>query len=75
MTLYVGLDEGMGWLRERILDPTLTGDDKRTPPNPSRRGWRKGPVHWEDGAVAGAVLATIVGLVCECRLELEVCLG
>lgn len=29
-----------------------------------RKGWRSGPVHWEDGAVAGMVMGASVGLLC-----------
>ncbi|TXT03840.1 hypothetical protein VHUM_04361 [Vanrija humicola] len=61
--LFVAVDEGVGYARERLLDPAITREDERTPPNPRREGWRKGPVHWEDGAIAGSTLAVVAGLV------------
>ncbi|WOO85583.1 uncharacterized protein LOC62_07G009084 [Vanrija pseudolonga] len=61
--LFVAVDEGVGYLRERLLDPAITREDARTPPNPRREGWRKGPVHWEDGAIAGSTLAVVTALV------------
>lgn len=63
--LFAAGEEGAGWLRERVLDPALTHEELRTPPNPRRVGWRKGPVHWEDGAAAGSLMAVLVGLICE----------
>ncbi|KAL1405429.1 hypothetical protein Q8F55_009060 [Vanrija albida] len=61
--LFVAVDEGVGYVREHVLDPAITREEERTPPNPRREGWRRGPVHWEDGAIAGVTLAGVAGLV------------
>lgn len=67
LALFVVVDEAGGWARERLTtSPREPFTVAKTSVNPDRFGWRKGPVHFEDGAVAGSVLAMIIGLACEC---------
>lgn len=82
---FVLLDEGAGWVRERVVGVETAGTLDRKGKGRAmestaeggeivrteeeklirgRRGWRKGAVHWEDGAVAGMVMGAGVGLLC-----------
>lgn len=75
---FVLLDEGAGWTRERVMGVDTAWMDRKgkgkavdqnSPVDVGsaearRRGWRRGPVHWEDGAVAGMVMGATVGLLC-----------
>lgn len=64
VALFVAADEGFAYAREHLNPNSMkTG----YPPSHERWGWRQGPVHVEDGAVAGATLATVLGLWCECK--------
>lgn len=68
--LYVMTDEATGWVRERIFDGSkVPFRAAPTNVNPDRWGWRKGPVHYEDGIAAGSVLGMVVGLGCEYDME------
>ncbi|KAI9639575.1 uncharacterized protein MKK02DRAFT_39895 [Dioszegia hungarica] len=81
---FVLLDEGAGWVRERVVgveaagtldrkgkgravDSTSDGGETLRMEEEKlirgRKGWRKGAVHWEDGAVAGMVMGAGVGLL------------
>ncbi|RSH78166.1 uncharacterized protein EHS24_002625 [Apiotrichum porosum] len=59
VALFVAADEGFAYAREHLNPNSMkTG----YPPSHERWGWRQGPVHVEDGAVAGATLATVLSL-------------
>ncbi|KAK4689927.1 hypothetical protein P7C73_g190, partial [Tremellales sp. Uapishka_1] len=63
-SLYVVTDEAVGWARERVFPHLEQMEQKmlRVEGMPKREGWRKGPVHWEDGAVAGSLMGMVVGI-------------
>ncbi|WVQ99251.1 hypothetical protein IAU59_006383 [Kwoniella sp. CBS 9459] len=74
---YVLLDESIGWSREHLFGytpPTHTSgptpgalldagaDDEDGEGIKKRVGWRRGPVQWEDGALAGGIMGFVVGM-------------
>ncbi|OCF36696.1 hypothetical protein I317_03003 [Kwoniella heveanensis CBS 569] len=67
---YVLLDESIGWSREHLFGytpppqsvSTLEADDGEEGSSKKRVGWRRGPVQWEDGALAGGIMGFVVGM-------------
>ena len=61
--VFVFLEEYASWAREEWL-----GDVKPRPPYSDefkdRTTWRRGGAKWQDGAIAGSILGTAVGLLC-----------
>ena len=68
--LFVLMDETAGWMREEYFGPrgteTSNGDENEDDGLLRKKvTWRKGAVGWEDGTIAGGLLAIGAGTFCE----------